>query len=158
MTMLNNNPYLKAKGLGSYGAGKVAGNYASTQVTTASPQKLVLMLYDGAVRFLQSAKGHLERKDHAAYGENILKAQRIFIELKKGLDHRQGGEISANLERLYDFVDYQLGIASIRKDASMVDEALKVVLELRSAWGEICSRPNMEEEVARYRAGAVAAG
>lgn len=112
----------------------VFDQYRQTAIQTAPPEQLVVMLYDGAIRFLEQAKTGLhEGKDVA---EPLSKAQDIIVELASSLN-RTAGEVADNLARLYDFWIQWLLQAQIRRDAAKVDEVLGMVRELREAWATI---------------------
>lgn len=142
--MYSPNPYQRAASV---------NKYANTNVMTATPQQLIVMLYDGAIRFINTAKAMLQTKNLALYGDNMTKAQRIFNELRGHLNFEAGGEIARNLDRLYDFIDNRLCLANIKKDPALIDEAMKVILELRSAWVAIAENPTaVNQEMEKLRA------
>jgi flagellar secretion chaperone FliS len=115
---------------------KQAGAYKQNQVETASPEEILIMLYDGAIRFLLVAK-----KAHAA-GEiekrhkNVLNAQHIIQEFMNSLDMEIGGEMAANLFRLYEYLNYRLIQFTVKKDVAMLDEVLDHLRSLKSTWEE----------------------
>lgn len=115
--------------------------YLETQAQTASPGRLVLMLYDGAIRFASQGRTDLvEGKKEAAH-KNLIKAQDILTELMVSLDF-EAGEISHNLFALYDYMQHQLIQANTTKSVEPVDHTLRMLTELRDAWAEamrICS-------------------
>ncbi len=112
--------------------------YLDVQVATATPERLVLMCFDGLVRFLNQAEGALARRDLEGAHHAIIRAQAIIAELKASLKPELG-EIPRRLGEIYDFLHEQLVRANIRKDAQMVRDALRVATELRAAWQELCS-------------------
>lgn len=120
-----NNPY-----------GAQAGQYQKQQVETASPEQLMLMLFDGAIRFLVQAKKGLEAKDYEASNDNLQKAQRIIQEFICTLDFEIGGDVARELYRLYEYLHYRLVQANIKRDVSMVEEVLTHMRDLRKTWGE----------------------
>jgi flagellar protein FliS len=105
--------------------------YRQTAIQTAPPEQLVVMLYDGAVRFLEQAKAALQDGKDAS--EPLVRAQDIIIELSSSLNHA-AGEVAGNLGRLYDFWIQWLLQAQIRRDPAKVEEVLGMVRELREAW------------------------
>lgn len=113
--------------------------YLEVQVATASPAKLVLMCYDGIIRFLNTAEQALLRKDWQTSHNSILKAQAIISELKSSL-RMDLGDIPQNLSRIYDFMYDHLVSANIQKDARKVNDVLRVAIELREVWAEVIRR------------------
>ncbi len=116
--------------------------YQAQAVLTASPGQLVLMLFDGTLRFLGHARDALESTDESprrieAINTNLLKAQNILAELQATLNLEAGGEYAANLDRLYDYYLRRLFEANLRKDVKPVIEVEKLVRELRDGWAEM---------------------
>lgn len=111
--------------------------YRTAEVNTASRLKLVIMMYDGAIRFLNECKKRIDAGDIAGRGLYISKAQRIIGELQETLDMQQGGEIAVQLERLYTFVIQNLTKANIKGDKAAIDHSLQVLENLRTAWQEV---------------------
>lgn len=110
--------------------------YQKTQIETASPLHLVVMLYDGAIRFINQGKLAIINKNINQANESLKRAQDIVDELTVTLDPG-AGEIAVNLARLYEFVNYRLIQANIKKDPEMLNEALNILMTLRSAWVEL---------------------
>jgi len=115
---------------------EVAAKYLKTQVETASPEQLVTMLYDGAVRFGEQAVEALESGDTETFCGKLGRAQAIVLELSVSLDRTGGGEIAANLAALYAYVHTRLVEADVEKDAERIREALRIMRELREGWIE----------------------
>ena len=119
-----------------------ARQYQNQAVLSASPGQLVLMLYDGTLRFLRQAidgfsPAHDEIKRIAVVHTSLSKAGAILAELQSNLDHAAGGEHAANLDRLYDYYQRRLHEANIKKDVEAVHEVLRLVTELRDGWAEM---------------------
>lgn len=108
-----------------------------TSVIDATPHKMIEMLFRGIVEKLAYAKGAIERKDLSFQGENISKAIRIIDTLRASLDHKQGGEIAANLEALYDYMERKLMAANMDADIAVIDEVSALVQEISSGWDSI---------------------
>jgi flagellar protein FliS len=106
--------------------------YQEMQVRT-TPGRLVVMLYDGALRFLHLGLHALHRGDREAQGLNLGKAQNILVELLNTLDKRAGG-LADNLESLYRYCLKQLLIAHAEDRGEYVEEVIKLMLPLRDAW------------------------
>ena len=131
---------------------KAAHAYLQTQVTTTSQGDLVVMLYDGAIKFLTRAKELLLANDMAGKGNYISKALDIVNELDCTLNLEKGGELAANLHNLYFFCNSRLLMANLKKSPEMIDDVMKVLSGLRSAYAEIASLP--EAKAAAQEAGA----
>lgn len=111
--------------------------YRQTTVATASPLDLVIMLYDGAIRFLEQAKKAMAASDYSRQNENLTKAQRIITELSVCLDLDRGGELARNLMSLYIYMNNRLAEANISDDQSALDEVAGNMRELREAWATV---------------------
>ena len=111
--------------------------YRETAVSTQSRGRLIVMLYDGAIRFLRQAITDIERCDYAAKGRHIGKAQDILFELNTVLDMEQGGQIAQNLRGLYNFMNKHLIEANLRKDPRMINEVIAILEELNQGWRAI---------------------
>lgn len=116
------NPYLK--------------QYQQTQVQTASPEKLLIMLYDGAIQFLNKAKIALSENNIEAVHNNIIGAQRIISEFMNTLDMEVGGDMAKNLYNLYEYLHHRLVQANLKKDSDMVEEVLVYLKDLKQTWEE----------------------
>lgn len=110
--------------------------YKNQQVQTASREQLLILLFDGAIRFLNLAKAGQEQANIEQYHTNITKAQRILTEFMTTLDVDLGGEVAQNLYRLYEYLHYQLLQASLKKDVTMLDEVLGHLRSLKATWEE----------------------
>jgi flagellar protein FliS len=118
--------------------------YQTQSVQTASREKLLLMLYEGAIKFVKKALVALEAKDIAGRGMNIGRAYDIILELNNTLDHRVGGDISKNLEQLYMFMTDRLTQANIRGEAKPLEEVLKILEILYQGWNEAIEKIKKE--------------
>lgn len=107
-------------------------------VAAANPHKLILMLYQGALLAISSAKNQMLRKQIAAKGLSVSKAIKIIDEgLKACLDVEAGGEIGKNLNDLYDYMNQRLLIANLKNDTAILDEVSGLLNELKGAWESI---------------------
>ena len=126
-------------------------SYKETQIKTATPGKLILMLYDGAIRHLNQALQDMD-EEHRRY-ENIskclIKAQDIIAELMISLDFERGGEIAKSLFGLYVFMNRRLLDANIKKDRASVEEVKTLLSELRGAWAEVADRAGVSVDTSR---------
>jgi flagellar protein FliS len=110
-------------------------------VLTASPGQLILMLYDGALRFLDHARDALESPEEThkrieRINTNLIKAQDIIAELQSSLN-MDAGEYSRNLDRLYDYYLRRLFEANLKKKVAPVVEVEGLVRQLRDGWAEM---------------------
>lgn len=109
-----------------------------TGVETATPHQLILMLYEGALNALATAKAHMQRNDIALKGQSITKAIAIIDEgLKLSLDLKAGGELAQNMKALYDYMCSRLLIANLKNDVVMLDEVMRLLADLKGAWEAI---------------------
>ena len=111
--------------------------YRSTHVETASPVKLVVQLYDGALRFMRQAIQAIKTGDAPARGVALRKAHAIVGELQATLDVSQAPELCAELDRLYEFALYRITAAHFSADETELEPAISVLTELRGAWAEL---------------------
>ena len=111
-----------------------------SSVNAADPHKLILMLYQGALLAIISAKNQILREETAAKGASISKAITIIDEgLKACLDKNVGGELAQNLSSLYDYMNQSLLIANLKNDTGILDEVSQLLSELKGAWESIGS-------------------
>ena len=103
-------------------------------VETASPKELIAMLIEGSLTAMAKAKGAIERGDISTRTEQLNKANDIILGLKDFLDHDQGGEISENLDALYDYMVRSLSQANRENDGEKVQEVMGLMLEIKSGW------------------------
>ncbi|WP_284036431.1 flagellar export chaperone FliS [Neobacillus sp. 114] len=108
--------------------------YQRNQVTTARPEELTLMLYNGGLKFIQHAKRAIDTKDFPKAHTFIMKAQDIITELLVTLNMEY--EISHSLQSLYEFMKRKLIEANMAKDAEILDEVQNMLVELKNTWAE----------------------
>ena len=111
--------------------------YQDSAVTTQSKGRLIVLLYDGAIKFMKLAIKELEAKNYEAKGRYINKAQDIINELNAVLDMNAGGEIATNLRKLYCFMNKRLSEANIKRDPKMIREVIELMEELNQSWKAI---------------------
>lgn len=114
--------------------------HRESNVQTASPHKLIDMLYEGAIDRITQAKGAIQYKNIELRGKKINSAIAIVSGLRTNLNHDQGGDISQNLDALYEYIQSILSKAHITADESLLDEAATLLGDLRSAWLQIESQ------------------
>lgn len=108
--------------------------YKNTSIQSASREKLLLMMYEGAIKFLKLGIQAAEDKKIADRGMYIGRAYDIILELNNTLDHKVGGNISDNLEQLYMFITDQLTKANMTGDPQYLRTSLKIVETLYDGW------------------------
>lgn len=122
-----------------------------TGVAAASPQRLIVMLYDGAIAAIADARVHMSEGRIEAKGRAVGKAIGIVDEgLRAALDTTQGGAIAAQLLELYDYISRRLLLANLRDDAALLDEAARLLGELRGAWVTLAERQDAPALAAAY--------
>ena len=115
-------------------ANNAYAKYKEQSVTTATPEELTLMLYNGCIKFINLAEVFIDDKNIEKINVNILKAQDIVNELNITIN--MDYEVSENLRQLYSFVNERLIEANLRKDKKPLLEAKEIVTELRDTWKE----------------------
>ncbi|MBN2714189.1 MAG: flagellar export chaperone FliS [Planctomycetes bacterium] len=110
--------------------------YLKTQIQTASKEQLVLMLYNGVIRFCNQGKKFMEEKDWEQSHENLMRAQAIIMELLYNLDNEKGGEIAQNLTRLYTYTFQRTIVANMQHDTAPIDEVVRIISGIRDSWAE----------------------
>lgn len=132
------------------GVGKMAINvaaaYLDNKIKTASPAELTLMLYDGSIKFCNIAIMALEENDNSKANTNIIKAEKIILELRSSLDHKY--EVSENLDLLYEYIFSKLVEANMKKDKAILDEVLVSLRELRDTWKEAMIIETNQQKIA----------
>jgi len=122
-------------------------SYKTISLQTASPGKLVLMLFEGAIQFLEKAHMGLELDDplemNKTVHDNIVRAQDIISELNNTLDMDQGGKLAQTLRDLYLYLDNRLYQSNIRKDPAGIREVIDRLTTLQEGWSEM-----LEQETA----------
>lgn len=121
--------------------------YKQQQVMTASPAELTLMLYNGAIRFCSESIIALEKGELNKCHEAIMKVQNIVREFRITLDMQY--EISENWAALYEYINYRLIQANIKKDKGMLEEARGLLTELRDAWYQAMKTVRVPEAVGK---------
>jgi flagellar secretion chaperone FliS len=116
-------------------------SYQQVATKTAPPGQLVLMLYEGAAKFLERALAGFDIEDPAdsneAINNNIIRAQDIIFELNVTLNMNEGGQLATTLRSLYEYMDRRLMEANLKKDKAILKEVLDRVLVLRDAWSQM---------------------
>lgn len=115
--------------------------YAQTSVQTgiesATPHRLVQMLYEGTLDRLAQAKGAIQRKDFASKANLTNRVVEILTYLQNSLDMIRGGDVARNLFELYDYMTRQVLAASRHNDPTRLDEVATLLREIKVAWDEM---------------------
>lgn len=111
--------------------------YQAVQVTTTDRGRLLLMMYEGAIKFLRQSLAGLEENDVAKFCRFLSKAQAIVAELMNTLDFEKGGTIAQDLDRLYDFMLFYLSEANLYRDPKRINKVISLIETIYSAYREI---------------------
>ena len=134
------------------GAKVAFDEYKRNKVITASGVELIIQLYDEVMNNIRLAKPILAKSDKLSFDEiktknkALNKAVNVVTALADSLDMEKGGEISDNLSKLYEFINLRLINANLNNDPVMLDEATRVLHELREAWIGIVSQADQEKQ------------
>ncbi len=125
-------------GSSARGANAYANVSLETGVAAATPHKLIVMLFDGALVAVTSAIAHMQAKNIAAKGQAISKAIMIIDSgLRASLDKKVGGQIAASLDSLYEYMSNRLLIANLKNQPEILEEVHRLLQDLKGAWVEI---------------------
>ena len=126
-------------------------SYRQVATETASPGRLVLMLYDGAIRFLEQARLGFGKDDPLEFNQtinnNLIRAQAILNEMNASLDMEAGGDLSQALRSLYNYLDRRLQESNQRKEEKGIVEVIGRLTVLRDAWAEMLQKTGVESAV-----------
>lgn len=111
----------------------VYGQYRQVQVSTASPGKLILLLYQGAIKALKKSIELIDKKEFGEKGDQLIKAQDIIMELNLALDMNTG-EIAQSLNQLYMYAYRKLVVANLEVDKEAINEVIQMLENLYEAW------------------------
>jgi flagellar protein FliS len=111
--------------------------YQDNAVSTQNKGRLVVLLYEGAIKFMKLAIKELEAGNYDTKGQYLNRAQDIINELNAVLDMESGGEVAANLRKLYVFMSNRLTQANVKRDPDMIRDVIKLMEELNEGWKAI---------------------
>ena len=114
--------------------GRFVQEYRKGSVNGASPVQLIIMLYDGALKYMEAGKHAVLAGDLQNQNNYLQRAQRIIMELMSCLDMKEGGDIAKNLLALYTYVLNELVQANVNDTAAPIDRSMKILSELRESW------------------------
>ena len=116
--------------------------YRLNEVATSSQGKLIIMMYEGALKFVTLAIEGVDAKDLSKKGTYINKTHDIINELSCALDMNKGGDVAHKLESLYQFILHQLTLANIKSDRKALESIVNVLTPLMEAWKELLAKSN----------------
>lgn len=119
--------------------------YQKNSVETSTPERILILLYDGAINFLNKAKIAIEENNLEDMHNNIMRCEEIILEFMNTLDMDAGGDMAKNLYNLYDFLYRRLVQANLEKDINKVDEVLRHLFDLRTTWNKAIEISNAEK-------------
>ncbi len=125
------NPYLK--------------QYQKNEVETATPEKILILLYDGAIQFLNKAKIAMEQKNIPEIHNNIIGAENIILEFINTVDEENGGDFAIRIKALYEYFYNTLVQANLKKDVTKIDEVLRHLVDLRATWKQAIAMVNSQK-------------
>ena len=114
--------------------------YQEIAIQTSSPAKLVVMLYEGAIRFLNQSIAAIQSKDLNVKRQSVDRAVAVIQHLQSTLDMSQGKEVAADLDRLYTYVISRVLDASAKLEIEPLEEAIKLLTVLLSGWEEVARK------------------
>ena len=114
--------------------------YRRTEVQSSSPLELVVMLYDGAIRYVTEAREGIARSDVLARTNGVSRALAIIAELQQTLNIQEGGEVARELDRLYTYMSTRLLDVTANADDAAAEEVLKLLRTVREGWSQISSQ------------------
>ena len=114
--------------------------YRRTEAQSASPLQLVVMLYDGAIRFLNDAHAAHAAGDLPRRARALRRVSAIIAECHTSLDLEKGGTVAAELDRLYSYISTRLLDVTVNRDATAIPEIHKLMSTLRHAWAEAAAQ------------------
>ena len=116
-------------------------NYQTAEVQTADQRRLIIMLYDGAIRFLKKADAKIEAKDFEGAHNYLVRSREIVAELLASLRPEIAGQVGTNLKRLYVYVFNRIVEANLLKDQAILAEVIGILTTLRQGWENIKPAP-----------------
>ena len=120
--------------------------YRSNAISTSGQERLIIMMYEGAIKFTTMAIQSIDEGDIAGQGKYISKTHDIISELSLALDIEKGGEIALRLESLYQYMLSQLTIANIKSDRKILENIIKILSPLNNAWEQLLTAPKDIED------------
>lgn len=111
--------------------------YQDVEILTASKTRLVILLYEGAIRFINQAKLSIEKGDIQGKCDRISKAMAVIEELVASLNLKEGGKIAERLDTLYNYMMRKLALANLKSDPEQLNEVISILKVIHGAWIEV---------------------
>lgn len=124
---------------------QVQQNYLRDEVQNASPQKIIIMLYDKAIKSMEEAKKNIDNPNQFYFSDNLIKAEQIIAELMGALKAEVAPELVLNLTRLYEFMYQHLVKAHDEKSEEKIEQVLSLMRDLRQTWVDAIEKAKDEE-------------
>ena len=121
--------------------------YLRSKVMTATPAELTLMLYEGAIKFVNKAIMSIEKDDVMGAHNNLMKTQRIIEELRASLDHKY--PVAKEFDTVYEYILRRLVEANTKKDKDILEEVLEHLRTMRDTWKEVMKNANAPQSASR---------
>lgn len=121
--------------------------YLRSKIMTATPAELTLMLYEGAIKFVNKAIMSIEKKDIMGAHNNLMKSQRIIEELRASLDHKY--PVAKEFDTVYEYILRRLIEANVKKDKDILEEVLEHLRTMRDTWKEVMKNANAQQPASR---------
>ncbi len=118
--------------------------YQQVEVSTSNEIRLVVMLYEGAIRFLTQARTSIQNKSLTGKATGVDRALAVLGELQSTLRLNDGGEIAGSLNRLYSYMTERIIEGSMKLDSRPLDEVIKLLRILHSAWAEVAQKADFQ--------------
>ena len=113
--------------------------YRRTEAESRSPLELVVMLYDGALRFLSEARAGIDRGDRVATSNGLSRAMNVILELQNSLNVQASGDVARRLDAMYTYITGRLVDATVKKDYDAIDESRKLLETMRDGWVQVAT-------------------
>jgi len=110
------------------------GTYENVNLKTADRERILLLMYEGAIRFAQQARGHIQEGNKAAKAERLQRVTAILDALDQHLDLERGGEVAEHLSKLYEYLTRQTTKANLTEDLNLLDEVIRLLSTLHQGW------------------------
>ncbi|RMF92377.1 MAG: flagellar export chaperone FliS [Candidatus Schekmanbacteria bacterium] len=111
--------------------------YRVTQISTSNRIKTISLLYEGAINFLNQSKIKMQEHDYKSKGIYLSKASRIVSELSNALDPTVNKELTRELERLYEFINFKILEANMKNNPAFIDESIKILKTIKEGWDKL---------------------
>ena len=121
--------------------------YKQTQIQTANQGRLIVMLYEGAIKFLNSAIAAIKEKKYDEANNNIIRAEDIVTELLVSLDYEKGGDIAKKLASIYIYINQQLLEANITKTIQPIEVVVQLMMDLKESWEQIADQTTETDQI-----------